>query len=176
MNACIYARTCRREKQHNTVKIEHQVEAARAIALRHNALIEPEHIFMDIERSGALMPTCWTAEGAESRTALSVMIEALQSGEFSAVIVHQVDALGTSSEVLTALADLFKSCGAQLLASPEQLARTDDPTAAFALSILRPCIRVETEVEQEKLALQKARKLEEIQRLKARLARLESEL
>lgn len=176
MRACIYARTCTREKRHHTISIANQIAYAREVARSHNLTVDPEHIYTDVELSGSLPPTCWAAEEEESRPALSALIEAVEGGAVSHVIARSLEKFGTTSDVLLGLLDLFSRRNVRIAALPEQLDQDDDPSAAFTLSILRPCIQCETEVEIEKNAKLKTRKLQEIARLQERIARLETEI
>ena len=150
MRACIYARTCRREKVHHTTSILHQIEHCQETALRHNRLVHEEHLFTDIEKGGALLPSCWAPEGQDSRPALSAMIQAIEVGEVRWVVVDHLDALGTSSDILTALRDLFVARRVTVFESPSPSASEPDVAAAFAWSILAPCVQRETEAERER--------------------------
>jgi hypothetical protein len=51
-----------------------------------------------------------------------------------------------------------------------------DPAEKFALSVLGPRVLFDTEAERERRAKVKARNLEEIARLQAKMARLETEI
>jgi DNA invertase Pin-like site-specific DNA recombinase len=176
MKACIYARTCRAERLHDTTSIDNQIAFCRDIASQYNLTVEDEHVFTDVEKSGALMPSCWSTGDEESRPALSEMIAAIEDREVSRVIVRRAEKLGTSSAVLLALVDLFTHRDIYITVTPEQLSEDLDPRGAFATSILRPRMLAGGDLDAERRERVRTKKLEEIRRLQARIARLESEL
>ncbi len=53
---------------------------------------------------------------------------------------------------------------------------SEDPTEAFAISVLRPRIQYDTDDERALKTQQKQKKVEEINRLKFKIARLEAEI
>jgi DNA invertase Pin-like site-specific DNA recombinase len=176
MKACIYARTCREERQHQTTSLPNQIAFCRSLAAEHNLGVEEEHIFTDAEKRGDLPPTCWAPEGADSRPALSALVSALENGEVTHVIVRRLEKLGTGSEVLGLLLDLLTRCDARVVTAPEALAPDQDERARFALSILRPRVQAESAYDIERRARRRQAKAEEAQRMRARLARLEAEI
>jgi len=177
VKACIYARTSPSDKSHNRKSLENQIAHARALAPLHNLTVEDEHIFTDIDAHGTYPPPCWSVDDAEeTRPALGALVEALQSGDVTHVIVHRLDRLATSSDVLIALRDLLAHLDARVVLSPDRLEQADDPSEAFALSILKPHLLVDTEAERERKAQLRTRKREEIARLQAKINRLEDEL
>lgn len=176
MNACIYARTCQQEKRHHTTAIPKQIEIGRALAFEHNVSIQADHIFTDIEYPGHLLPSCWVVDGEEGRPALAAMVHAIESGAVNRVIVRRIEKLGTSSEALQLLLELFERFDVFVIAPPEVAQETTDATATFAYSILRSRVQLETEAMRERTEKLKAKKREEIARLEAKIRRLENEL
>ena len=176
MKACIYARTSTRERRHTTTKIEHQVEFCRALARQHNVTVEPEHVFTDVELTGDLPPTCWAFEDAPSRPALSALVSAIEQDGVRRVIVRRLEKLGTASDVLLALRELLDAHEVYILAAREAVADDSDPNSAFAFSILKGRLLLDTEEERERKTRTRARKLEEIDRLRDKIARLEAEI
>lgn len=177
MNACIYARTSKAEKGENITSIPNQIEYCKVLAQRHNLNIPEWHIYTDVEIQGCVMPSCWATTDEEAvRPALSAMIEAIEREEISRVIVRRMEKLGTSSDVLIRLLELFKQYDIRVITEPQTNNYDADPRGEFATSILRPVIQFDTEAEQEKKDKQKAKKLEELERLKAKISRLEAEI
>ena len=176
MKACIYARTSRHEKLHTTTKVARQIAFCMDLARRFNVTVEPEHIFTDIELTGDLLPACWAPEVAPSRPALAALIAAVEEHSIARVIVHRAENLGTTSIVLEALREEFTANDVRIIASREAVEDPNDPTEQFALRILSPRLQFDTDDEQERRNRARAKKLEEIERLRAKLARLESEL
>jgi DNA invertase Pin-like site-specific DNA recombinase len=164
------------EKGPHSTAVERQIETARDLAHRHNLTVAWEHVFTDIEVGGTVWPECWAQEGQPSRPALSALIGAIERGEISHVIVHRVEKLGTAFDVLNALATLFRERGVRVVCRPELLTEQEDASGHFAISILRPCLQVDTDADRERRAKLKTRKIEEIQRLQAKIHRLEAEL
>lgn len=142
MHACIYARTCRREKQHHTTNLANQLAFCLDLAHRHNLVVSPEYIFTDAEMGGDLPPTCWAEEGQSSRPALSAMVEAIESGRIRRIFVRHMEKLGTTSAVLAGLKRLFETHQVRILITPEEAERTENPSGCFALSMLRSCVQV----------------------------------
>jgi DNA invertase Pin-like site-specific DNA recombinase len=176
MKACIYARTCRKERLHHTTSVDKQVAYGREAAHRCNFSLQDEHIFTDAERPGDLMPSCWAPEGQDSRAALSALVAAIENREVNRVLVRRADKLGTSSAVLQQLLDLFTQYDVWIVVAPEPGEETDDPVTRFAVSILQPRICVEESLDVERRARTRTKKREEIERLQARIARLEAEI
>lgn len=176
MKACIYARTSRVEKRHTTTKVEHQVAFCHDLARRFNLTVDIEHIFTDVELTGDLPPTCWAPDDHPSRPALSAMILAIEEGQVERIIVRRLEKLGTTSEVLVGLVELLQHHGVAIAASRELVEDPNDPTAMFALSILAPCVRFDDFEEQERRQRLRAKKMEEIERLREKLTRLEGEV
>lgn len=176
MKACIYARTCRAERLHNTTSIDNQVAYCRELAQKHSLTVEDGDVYTDVEIAGSVLPTCWAYDDQPARPALSAMIEAIEAGRVSRIIVRRLEKLGTSSEVLMALLDLMTAEDARVVTGREQLESPDDPSGVFAASILAPRIEVDTEEERQRKAKLKAKKSEEIHRLQDRIARLEAEI
>ena len=148
------------------------------LATKHGLTVSYRHIFTDIDYSGDTLPSCWIYnENQQGRPALSSLITAIETEDIKYVIVRRMDRLGTSSEVLNGLLDIFTANDVYIIATPEnQEALAEDPTEAFAISILHPRIRYDTETERAQKALLKKKKIEEISRLKAKLHRLEAEV
>ena len=176
MNACIYARTARDDKSHDRTTVDNQIAFSRELARRHNLTVEPEHVFTDIDHEGHTLPISWEWSTEEGRPALGAMVDAIEAGKVEVVIVRRLSRLGSSSGVLTALAELFERRGVHVVVAPEQVSSEQDSTEQFAISSLRKYIRGDTEWERELHAAERARKLEEINRLKSRINRLEAEL
>lgn len=177
MKACIYARTSRHDKGHHKFSIARQEEDARALAAKHGLTVAYEHVFTDVDYPGDIPPTCWAYSGTqEGRPALAAMVAAIEDGRIQRIIVRKMERLGASSEVLMALLDLLTQHNVYIIATPERISLEDDPTEAFAVSILKPRIQYDTEVERERKAILKRKKIEEIERLNTKIARLESEI
>ncbi|OVE73956.1 hypothetical protein BVX94_02185 [bacterium B17] len=176
MNACIYARTSRIEKGENITSIPNQLDFCKALAQRHNLNVLEFNIYTDVEIQGSFMPSCWAGDDEEVRPALSAMIEAIEREEVSRVIVRRMEKLGTSSDVLIRLLELFKQYDIKVITETQTNNYDADPRGEFATSILRPVIQFDTEAEEEKKSKIKAKKLEELERLKAKVARLEAEI
>ncbi|MCE9613022.1 MAG: recombinase family protein [Lentisphaerae bacterium] len=176
MKACIYARTSRLEKRHTTTKIEHQVAFCLDLSRRFNLTVEPEHVFTDVEMPGDLPPTCWAPENEPSRPALSALIAAIEERQVSRILVRRLEKLGTTSLVLDGLRDLLASCGARIMVSRELAEDPSDPTARYAMSTLQPYIEFDLVEDQDRRARLRAKKLEELERLRAKVARLEGEI
>ena len=177
MKACIYARTSRHDKGHHRFTIERQEEDARKLAAKHGLTVAYEHIFTDIDYNGDSMPSCWIySDEQEGRPALSSLITAVEDDKIKRVIVRKMDRLGSASEVLMGLLELFTEHDVYIVATPESVSLAEDPTEAYAVSILRPRIQYDTDSEQERKAALKQKKVEEISRLKAKISRLEAEI
>ena len=176
MHAAIYARTCSEEKRHHTTSIANQVAYCRELAAEHNLFVDEGYIFTDIEARGSAHPSCWAEDDDQTRPALSSMIETIESREISHVIVHRIQKLATSHDLLTALLRLFQEHGVTILARPEALEDPGDPSARFAASILQPSIQTDSEADKDKKAQLRATKLEELSRLKNKIDRLEAEI
>lgn len=177
MRAAIYARAYHRDKSHNRTDIARQVEQCRELARQHNVIVEGRHVFTDRDHGGSWPPTCWSApDAAEVRPALSALIETLEDGLVSRVLVYRLERLGTSSDLLASVVDLLESCNGYLIVPHDVVSPEADPVERFALSVLRPRVVFDTEAERERKAKVKARNLEEIARLQAKIARLETEI
>ncbi len=177
MKACIYARTSRHDKGHHRFSIERQVEDARVLAAKHGLTVAYEHVFTDVDYEGDTLPTSWIfSDGQTGRPALAALVEAVEEGLVERVIVRKMERLGTASEVLSGLLDLFKQYNIHIVATPETVSLDDDPTEAFAVSVLKPCIQYDTDDERERKARLKQKKIDEIDRLKFKIARLEAEI
>ncbi len=173
--ACLYARTSSTDKRHRAVSLDHQVEETRALAHKHGLTVAYEHVFTDIDYEGHLPPTCWAPDGAAGRPALAALITAVENGQVGRVIVHSIDRLGTDYQTLQALLELFQARGIRIILEPDR-AMVDNPAETFATQVLRQVIRVDTEAEQVHKAKLRARKLEELERLRQKIARLEAEV
>jgi len=177
MKACIYARTSRHDRGHHSFSIERQEAAARALAAKHGLTVAYEHVFTDIDYAGEVLPTCWVYDdGRAGRPALAALIEAIEAGSVKRVIVRKMDRLGSTSEVLMGLLELFRQYDVHVVATPESVSLAEDPTEAFAVSVLRPCIRYDTDEECQRKARLKQKRVEEIDRLKLKIDRLEAEI
>ena len=178
MKAAIYIRTWKHDKGHHAFSLQRQEEQARELATKHGLTIDYEHVFSDIDYSGDAPPSCWAFEDDERqlRPALAALISAVEDGTIKRVIVRKMERFGTSADTLNGLAALFKQHGVLIVATPETVSFNDDPTEAFAVSILNPCIRYDTDEEMERKQRLKAKKVEEILRLQDKIARLESEI
>jgi len=178
MKAAIYIRTWRHDKGHHTFSLQRQEEQARELAGKHGLTIADAHVFSDIDYPGDAPPACWVFENDERQTrpALAALVSAVENGSVKRVIVRKMERLGTSADTLTGLAELFRQHGVLIVATPETVSFNEDPTEAFAISILTPCIRYDTDEERERKLRLKAKKIEEIQRLHDKICRLESEI
>jgi DNA invertase Pin-like site-specific DNA recombinase len=176
VKACIYARTSSVERSATTTTVENQIAFCRELARKHNLFVHDHHLFTDVEMVGSLPPQRWARSDETFRPALSLMLEAIEAREVSRVIVRRPETLGSSSEVLVNLLAFFTAYGVRVVIEPEPITPQSDPRAAFAASILRPCLQFDTEFDEERKAKVKARKREEIERLKDKIARLEAEV
>ena len=122
------------------------------------------------------MPTCWATEFDDlARPALSAMIESIEAGKVSRVIVRRPEKLGTSYEVLNALDGFFKHHKiAVVLEEPDAIGL--DPRGKFAMEVLKDVMQLDTEAECARKEKARAQKLAELQRLKDRVKRLEAEI
>lgn len=177
MNACIYARTSRFDKGHQRFTIKRQEEAARALASKHGLRVAYEHLFTDIDFTGDTPPSCWVYSDEQAgRPALAALINAVENDQVKHVIVRKMERLGSTSEILTGLLQLFTEYDVYIIATPESVSLDDDPSEAFAVSILGPRIKYDTDSELERKAILKKKKVERITRLKSQIARLEAEI
>jgi DNA invertase Pin-like site-specific DNA recombinase len=177
MKACIYARTSQHDKGHHRFTIERQVQDARDLAAKHGLTVAYEHVFTDVDYEGDAPPSSWLfSDDKVGRPALSALVEAVENGLVQRVIVRKMERLGTTSEVLMGLLDLFKAHDVHIIATPESVSLDDDPTEAFAVSLLEPCIQYDTDDERNRKRRLKQKKIDEIDRLKSKIARLESEI
>lgn len=175
MAGCIYARTSRIEKAHDTTKIEHQLKFCRELAARRNIHIDPAMIFTDVEMTGDLLPTRWAPQAEEARPALSALIEAIEDRRIQFVLVRRPDVLGTSSEILSLLLECFQAYGVKLIADREMLPQ-GDLTAEFAYQILKPTVLFDSDADQERKRKHRERLEGEIARLQNRIIRLQNEI
>lgn len=177
MRSCIYVRAYRREKSHNRTGIERQVRHCRELGRQHNLIIEGRHIFRDMDHDGAWPPSCWALdEDGAVRPALSAMIDAIEGGKISSVVVFRADRLATSSELLQGLDEVFEQYDIKVIVSSEALDERDDPADRFAVSMLRSRFVYDMTAEKEKDERLRARKLDELERLRAKVLRLEAEI
>lgn len=177
MKAYIYARTSSTEKRHTTTKIEHQLAFfCRDLTRTHNLTVEAEHVFTDVEMRGDLAPTCWALEGGHSRPTLSALIKAIEQHGVQRVLVRRLEKLATSSEILLQLLELFEFHNVYVIANREIAVDDSDPSAVFALSVLRSRVQFGTDEERDKTEKLRSRKREELERLKAKIERLEAEI
>lgn len=177
MKGCIYARTSRHDKGHHRFSIERQVEDARALASKHGLTVAHEHVFTDVDYEGDAPPSCWLFDDDQTgRPALAALIAAVDQGLVQRVIVRKMERLGTTSDILMGLLELFKDRDIHIVATPERISLDEDPTEAFAVSLLQPCIQYDTDDERLRKTRLKQKKIEEIDRLKSKIARLESEI
>jgi DNA invertase Pin-like site-specific DNA recombinase len=176
MNACIYARTSGADESHNRTGIERQVEDARAVAHSQNLRVAYKHVYTDIDYDGHLPPTQWTHGDDETRPALSAMISAIEQGSIERVIVRQAERLGTTSETLMAILELCREYGVRIVPTRESISYQDEPNEAFATSILKPVMIFDSAEEQVRKARKRQTKIEELERLRAKVARLETEI
>ena len=177
MKTCIYARTSCHDKVHHRFTIAHQEEEARALAAKHGLTIAYEYVFTDIDYSGDVLPSCWIySDEQEGRPALASLITAVENNQIKRIIVRKMERLGSTSEVLIGLLELFTKHNVYIVATPETISLDEDPSEAFAVSILGPRIQYDTDSERERKATLKNKKADEIFRLQSKIARLESEI
>ena len=170
-------RTWRHDKGHRAYSLQRQEQDARELAAKHGLTIAFEHVFSDLDHPGDAPPACWTFDDhRESRPALAALITAVEDGLVKRVIVRKMERLATAADTLAGLLELFRRHQVLVVARPENVSFDDDPAEAFAISILRPCIRYDTDEESERKARLKARKIEEIQRLQDKIHRLEADI
>jgi len=177
MRACIYSRTSSYDKGHLRFTIAHQEESARALAAKHGLTVAYEHVFTDIDYSGDILPSCWIySDEQKGRPALASLITAVKNNQIKYIIVRKMERLGSTSEVLIGLLNLFTEHDVYVVATPETISLNDDPSEAYAVSILRPRIKYDTDNERDRKATLKKKKADEISRLQSKIARLESEI
>ncbi len=175
MKACIYARSSRRDKSHRAVSIERQVEDARALAHKHGLTVAYEHVFTDVDCEGHEPPSCWAGDQTAGRAALAALVAAVEDGEVQRVIVRRMDRLGTDHGTLSALVSLFDAHDVNIVAEPEP-DLDENPAEQFAISVLRMRIQYDTDSERDRNSKIRARKIEEIERLRDKINRLEAEV
>lgn len=177
MRACIYARTSRRERQHHGASIDRQVAECRELARQHNLIVENRHVFTDADHEGSWPPPCWAAEGDPGlRPALGAMVQSIEEGVVARVLVYRATCLGTTSNLLTSIAEMLHEHDAHVVMSLEAAESPEDAGERFAVSVLQPRLICDTTADRERKDKLKARKLEELSRLHAKIARIESEL
>lgn len=177
MKSCIYARSSRHDKGHHRFTIAKQEEDARTLASKHGLTVAYEHVFTDIDYSGDTPPSCWVySDEQEGRPALASLIAAVENDQIKRIIVRKMERLGSTSEVLMGLLNLFTEHNVYIVATPETISLDDDPSEAFAVSILRPRIQYDTDSEHDRKVTLKKKKIEEISRLQSKITRLESEI
>lgn len=176
MKACIYARTCAHDKSHNMATITRQVEDARELAHQRNIRVAYKSVYTDVDCDGHLLPTQWAGNDEPVRPALSAMISAIVNREVERVIVRQMERLATTSELLLNLCDLFKKYNVKIIPTRTEISEREEPSEAFAASILKPVILFRTDEEIAKRAEQRVAKMKEIERLQIKLNRLEAEV
>ncbi len=176
MGSCIYIRTYEHDSAHQQLSYERQLRDAQRLAQKHAMQIPDHHLFSDIDFPGHLPPACWASEHDECRPALSAMIEAIEAGAIDRILVSRMERLGTDAVILQEFSNLLERHGVRLVSEPHPLDADDDPAEAFAASILVRCIQYDTDAERAQKGKQRTRKIEEIDRLKARVSRLEGEV
>ena len=178
MQAAIYIRTSRQDKAHQAYTVQKQERHTRDLAFKHGLTVTFDHIFSDMDYTGDTPPACWVPSdhAGITRPALTALIHAIEQEQVQFVIVRKMDRLGTASDVLTNLLECFRYHHVSIVATPETGSMADDPSEAFAISILSPCIRYDTDAERERKSRLRMRKCEEIERLKDKIARLEAEI
>lgn len=177
MKSCIYARTSRHDKGHHRFTIERQEEDARTLAAKHGLTVAYEHVFTDIDYSGDIPPSCWMfSDEQEGRPALASLITAVEQDQVKRIIVRKMERLGSTSEVLIGLLELFTEHNVYIVATPETVSLDEDPSEAFAVSILKPRIQYDTDTERKRKTTLKKKKIEEISRLQTKISRLEAEI
>jgi DNA invertase Pin-like site-specific DNA recombinase len=176
VRACIYARTCKKERQHHTTSLDNQVAFCRDLARKLNLTVEQEFVFTDREMPGSAMPSCWAAGDDPGRPALGALVEAVERREVHRIVVKDAETLGTTSEVLVNLLELFRTRAAAVITEPLPAGDESNPAERFAQSVLQPCLRHDTEAEHNRKLKLRRKKIEEIERLKDKIERLEREL
>lgn len=178
MQAAIYIRTSRQDKAHQAHTVEKQERHTRELAFKHGLTVTFDHVFSDIDYKGDTPPGCWAPSDYNgiTRPALAALIHAIEEEQVRFVIVRKMDRLATASDVLTNLLNCFRYHDVSIVATPETGSLNNDPTESFAISILSPCIRYDTDEERERKARLRTRKREEIERMKDKIARLEAEI
>jgi DNA invertase Pin-like site-specific DNA recombinase len=164
----------RKDRLRHRLSAERQVERCREMAEAQHLLVESRHVFLDADHDGEWPPSCWAAEGSEGlRPALGALVEAVEAGLVARVVVHHPERLGTSSDVLTALADLFAARQVKVVTGPKALAGAGDESERFAAETLRDSLQCGAADDRER---RKAVRLEELERLRAKMHRLEREI
>lgn len=177
MKACIYARTSTEERGSNITHIERQVEACRQLAAEHDLRVPAELVFTDVQMEGDLPPVMWVfGDGVGGRPALSSMMEAIEREGVTRVVVYRLEKLATSSQVLADLRDYFLDHDVRVVVARDKVEKSDDPRAGFAAKILRPVIQMDSDAEIERRKSIRTKKLEEIDRLRGRIHRLEQDI
>jgi DNA invertase Pin-like site-specific DNA recombinase len=179
MKAAIYMRTSKKDKAHNAFTIARQEEHTRDLASKHGLQVAYEHVFSDLDYPGDAPPACWANSYYDgiTRPALEALIHAVENDpEIHYLIVRRMDRLGTSSEILTNLLHFLSQHEINIVATPENQDADLDPVESFAIDILKPILRYDTQEEVERKNKLRQRKVEEIERLKDKVHRLEAEI
>jgi DNA invertase Pin-like site-specific DNA recombinase len=176
MPGCIYVRTFRGDSPAKRLAPTKQLERAHALAERHAIQIADHYVFTDGDAPGHLPPTSWAHEDETGRPALAAMLDAIEAGQIKRVLVARVERLATDSSLLTSLCQFFVQHGVEVVTEANANLLQEDPSEAFALSLMRPCLRLDTHAERVRKQRLRERKLEEINRLRDRLDRLEAEV
>lgn len=179
MKAAIYLRTNRHDKSHVAISLDKQETHTRELASKHGLTVAFEHVYSDIDYPGDAPPSSWVFDDDDrvtTRPALSAMLTAIEDGAVQFVIVRKMERLGTASSILEGLRDCFLQHQVKIIATPENTGNSEDPIENFAIKILHPCIQYDTREEQERKTRLRARKIEEIERLKDKITRLEAEV
>ena len=138
--AAVYARTSREFKGVERVSIEQQIEDGTALAVSKKLVSDTQkqavREFRDPDRSGSLPPRQWLDGGRKHREALTALIDAVERGEVSAVVVRKLDRLARGTELTLRLLRLFQDHKVRLLATDEQLPGSDDDSGLFTLTVL----------------------------------------
>lgn len=172
-------RTSKKDKAHNAFNIAKQEEHTRALARKHGLQVAYEHVFSDLDYPGDAPPACWAMPDDQgvTRPALEAFIHAVENDdEIRFLIVRRMDRLGTSSEILTNLLHFLSQNDIKIIATPDNQDALTDPVEAFAIDILKPILRYDTQEEVERKNRLRQRKVEEIERLKDKIHRLEAEI
>jgi DNA invertase Pin-like site-specific DNA recombinase len=176
MSGCIYIRTFDGDGAAKRLSPTKQMEKARLLAERHTIQIADHCVFSDHDAPGHLPPTSWADENEAGRPALDAMLDAIELGEVRTVLVARVERLGTDYTVLTNLCTVFKHYNVKVITEENENLLREDPSESFARSLMGHCLQLDTHAEQVRKQRLRERKIEEINRLKERLARLEAEV
>jgi len=165
--AAIYCRTSRDDHDDPRLSIGTQIENGKALALKQGFDVADEHIFIDQGLSGKLPPTRWQNSKLTKknhRPGLEGAMVALESDVVQALVIRHRDRLCRSLRLSIDLFGFFESLRAELYATDDTIAVTDNATARLQLHLLMSIAQYHMDVTQE--AVRKAKERQKAEGLK----------